>query len=148
MLHSLKIKDALAYGAARKVQFLRNCKCAKSIVNPCSYSHLGARNRLLESIVVKKIHWVLLIKQQSQHWPNRGGSQAIKIKEFNVRSKYYKTGLILTFGLSELFLGEPLCANPLGFADKTTIATLAQSGRFVSDQNDQNGGIQGAQKAL
>ena len=33
----------------------------------------------------------------------------------------------------------------MGFIDKTTIATLAQSGRFVSDQND---GIQGARKVL
>ena len=74
-----------------------------------------------------KIHWVLLIKQQSQHWPNRGGSQAIKIKEFNVRSKYYKTGLILTFGLSDGFLGKPFCENPLGFDCKTPIATLARS---------------------
>ena len=53
--------------------------------------------------------------------------------------------LILTCGLSEGSLGEPFCENPLGFADKTAIATLAQSGRLVSDQN---GGIQGAQKVL
>ena len=58
-----------------------------------------------------------------------GGSKAIKMEEFNVRSKYYKTGLILTFGLSEGSLGEPFCDNPLGFDDKTAIATLAQSGR-------------------
>ena len=59
-----------------------------------------------------------------------------------MRSKYYKTGLILTFRLSEGSLGESFCANPLVFTDKTATATFAQSGRFVSDQN---GGIQGAQ---
>ena len=53
--------------------------------------------------------------------------------------------LIFTIGLSEGSRGEPFCQNPLGFADKTAMATLAQSGRLVSDQN---GGIQGAQKAL
>ena len=59
--------------------------------------------------------------------------------------KYYKTVLILTFGLSEGSLGESFCENPLGFTDKTWIATFAQSGRLVSDQNE---GIRGAQKVL
>ena len=67
------------------------------------------------------------------------------MKEFKVRRKYYKTVLILTFGLSYGSLGESFCENPLGFNNKTTIATLAQSGRFVSDQNE---GIQNAQKVL
>ena len=62
-----------------------------------------------------------------------------------MRRKYYKTGLILTCWLSEVCLGQSFCANPLGFTDKTAIATFAESGRFVSDQN---GGIQGAQKVL
>ena len=53
--------------------------------------------------------------------------------------------LTLTIGLSEWSLGKAFCENPLGFTDKTAIATLAQSGRLVSDQN---GGIQGAQKVL
>ena len=59
--------------------------------------------------------------------------------------KYYKTVIIFAVGLSEWSLGEPFCENPMGFTDKTPIATLAQSGRFVSDQNE---GIQGAQKVL
>ena len=67
------------------------------------------------------------------------------MEEFNVSSKYYKTGLILTFGLSEGSLGESFYENPLGFTYKTRIATFAQSGRLV---NDQNKGIQGAQKVL
>ena len=62
-----------------------------------------------------------------------------------MRNKYYKTELILTFGRSEGFLGEPSCANPKGFANQTAIASLARSGRLVSAQNS---GIQGAQKAL
>ena len=64
------------------------------------------------------------------------------MEEFEARRKYDKTVLILTFGLSELSRGEAFCENPLGFTDKTAIATLAQSGRFLSGQN---GGIQGAQ---
>ena len=44
-----------------------------------------------------------------------------------MRSKYYKTGLILTFGLSEGSLGKSFCDNPLGFDGKTAIATLARS---------------------
>ena len=67
------------------------------------------------------------------------------MEEFKVRRKYYKTGLILTNGLSEESIGESFCENLLVFTDKTAIATLTQSGRFVSDQNE---GIQGAQKAL
>ena len=67
------------------------------------------------------------------------------MEEFKARRKYDKTMLILTFGPSEGSLGEPFCEKPSGFADKTTIATLAQSVRFVSDQN---AGIQGAQKVL
>ena len=69
------------------------------------------------------------------------------MEEFKVRSKYYKTGLILTFRLSEGSLGKAFCENPLGFDCKTAIATLARSeGGVVSDQSDQNEGIQGAQK--
>ena len=45
-----------------------------------------------------------------------------------MRSKYYKTGLILTFGLSEVSIGKPFCVNPFGFDGKTQIATLARSG--------------------
>ena len=45
-----------------------------------------------------------------------------------MRRKYYKTHLILTFRLSEGSLGKPFCENPLGFDDKTAIATLARSG--------------------
>ena len=67
------------------------------------------------------------------------------MKEFKVRRKYYKTILILTFGLSEDSIGESLCENPFGFIVKSAMATLAKSGRFVSDQNE---GIQGAQKVL
>ena len=67
------------------------------------------------------------------------------MEEFNVSNKYYKTGLILTIGLSEGSLGEPFCENPLGFDGKTAIATLARSeGGVVSDQSDKNGGIKGA----
>ena len=68
------------------------------------------------------------------------------MEEFNVSSKYYKTILILTFGLSEGSLGEPFCEKQVGFDGKTPIATFAQSGGVVV--SDQNGGIQGAQKAL
>ena len=67
------------------------------------------------------------------------------MEESKVRRKYYNTGLILTFRLSEESLGESFCANPMGFTDKTAIATLAQSGRLVSDQN---GGMQDAQTIL
>ena len=59
--------------------------------------------------------------------------------------KYCKTVLILTFGLSEGSCGDAFCENPLGFTDKTAIATLAQSGRLVSDQN---GGIPNVRKVL
>ena len=47
--------------------------------------------------------------------------------------------------LPEASRGESVCGNPMGFIDKTTIATLAQSGGVVGDQNE---GIQGAQKVL
>ena len=67
------------------------------------------------------------------------------MEEFKARRKYDKTVLILTFGLPKGSLGKPFCANPCGFADKTAIATLAQSGRLVSAQNK---GIQGAQEVL
>ena len=49
------------------------------------------------------------------------------MEEFKVRSKYYKTGLILTFGLPEGSLGTAFCENTLGFDCKTAIATLARS---------------------
>ena len=62
-----------------------------------------------------------------------------------MRKKHYKTGLILTCGLSDGSLGDPFCENPMGFTYKTAIATLAQSGRFVSVQKK---GIQGAQEVL
>ena len=49
------------------------------------------------------------------------------MEELKVRRKYYKTLLILTFGLSEGSLGKAFCENPLGFDGKTAIATLARS---------------------
>ena len=55
-----------------------------------------------------------------------------------MRSKYYKTGLILTCGLSEGSLGEPFCENPLGFDGKTAIATLARSGGVRNEHTDQS----------
>lgn len=62
----------------------------------------------------------------------------------NVR-KYYETLLILTLGLSEWSLGMYFCANPLGFANKTIIATSAQPVPIVSDKN---AGIRCVQKVL
>ena len=50
------------------------------------------------------------------------------MEEFNVRNKYYKTGLILSFGLSDGSIGKSFCENPLGFVGKTAFATLAKSG--------------------
>ena len=46
--------------------------CAISITKPNSYYHLGSQMGLSESLFVK-IHWVLIVKQQSQHWPDRRG---------------------------------------------------------------------------
>ena len=46
--------------------------CAISITKPDSYYHLGSQMGLSESLFVK-IHWVLIVKQQSQHWPDRRG---------------------------------------------------------------------------
>ena len=66
-----------------------------------------------------------------------------------MQRKYYETGLILTCGVSKWYIGEHFCQNPLGFCGKRAFATLARSGgEVVTDQSDQNGGIQGGQKVL
>ena len=92
----------------------------------------------MESLVVK-IHGFFCGKRAfatlAQSGEVRKRSKRPKMKEFKVRRKYYKTALILTFGLSEVSRGQSCCANPLVFNYKTATATFAQSVRFVSNQN-------------
>ena len=47
---------------------------AQKVLQNRTHINMLALSRVYWTVFFVKIQWVLLIKQQSQHWPNRGGS--------------------------------------------------------------------------